>query len=575
MPSPMPMDFNPSNPLIREPDTGLVLPPWAPPQVRQQMMGMPAAQKQHIMQQQLATVRGKLGLSPSTMPTEAQYKQWLQMEFNQMKQMMSSGGHPGGHSHGGKPCGGHGGHGHDHGHSHEAHHQPQPHSHGGHSHGGKPCGGHGGGQPAGGHSHAYSPLADMDGLLQSTHPLAIPEKIDTSTSDVDEESGLVFPKFVPAAERQQILSMSVQRRKALRRHQVISIRASEGSLKGTCASPTPEDLAEPTPEQTKQWVMREWTKINLTKTKARAALKGQWGYGRRPDGNLSAYEFKDVDGKLVFYEETSSGTSLMGELKSVEDSAVPPDSKFDAAWGVALNDKKGLMWFRVIDGATIESLFVAEGAASKGFKATARRAWAGLAGAPETAEVMLSDDLTADDETGLVMPPWAPSAARAQLLALSLEEKKKVKAMQDQTIRTSLNLAADAPITKALTLEWMRKGYKELMEEQAAFGKLTPAEREAFARQKYLEQQRLVAGGQGRAASPAGTNSSSPAPQRQAEAPQTTAPEAAQSAEEADIQAQLAVINRLVMQNMQGESEENNDAPRKESSGKPMEPALD
>eukprot|EP00754_Rhynchopus_humris_P034931 Rhum_TRINITY_DN16521_c0_g1::Rhum_TRINITY_DN16521_c0_g1_i1::g.163503::m.163503 len=552
MPGMMKLEFDPNADLIRDPEVGLVLPPWAPPQMRVQMASMPVERKREIFQQQVATVKAALKLDASDVPTDEHYKEWLKIEFRNMQAMMASkggkggghnhshGGNRGGHSHNGKPCQGHGAQshgGHDHGgHSHDGAHGGHSHG-GGHSHNGVPCQGHGG-QSHGGHGHSHGGggggmgAPNIDGLLKPSVALQIPEKIDSVVAQ-DDESQLVLPKWIPAAEQAEIMSMSVQRRKALRRHQVLSIRASTGALQGTMEEPTAADLSEPSDEETKQWVMREWTKINLMKAGLAPALTGYWVYGRRADGNLSQYSFVEEAGKMWYRELTVTGDVLKGEVVAAADGPTPPESvNFKAVWAVALENDKGMMWFRPIDGATIQSLFVHEGAAAKGFKAAARRAWASLAGAPETPDILLAGDLATDPETGLVCPPWAPDVAHKQLKAMPLEARQKMKAMQDSTVRQMMRLSADAPVTLPVLKEWIIEGYKTSIQQQQKMAAMSEQQKDEFFDKKRAEQEEVL----------------------KTAAAASASVEAPKSAEEADIQSQLAAINQMVMQNMQIDS---------------------
>eukprot|EP01061_Rhynchopus_euleeides_P005720 TRINITY_DN14904_c0_g1_i1.p1 TRINITY_DN14904_c0_g1~~TRINITY_DN14904_c0_g1_i1.p1 ORF type:complete len:407 (+),score=201.01 TRINITY_DN14904_c0_g1_i1:3-1223(+) len=402
-------------------------------------------------------------------------------------------------------------------------------------------------------------MSQMDGLLRSQAPLMLPEKINTD-SFVDPASKLVVPRWVPEPEKQAILSMSQQRRKAMRRHQIISIKACLGALEGTMRSPSEADLSEPTGDQTKQWVQREWTKINLMKaaTPPAAALQGQWVYGRRTDGDLSEYEFANLEGKMRYTERTASGGTLQGAVLSADEGPTPPEeTQFRPVWCVVLDDDKGKMWFRVIDGVTIESLFVHDKTAAKGFKASARRGWSSLSGAPETADIMFADGLQADAESGLVVPPWAPEMALKQMKMLPLTERKRMKTMQDMPVRQALGLAEDAPVTAEQTKSWMMQKYTEHLQQQQQMAGMTPAQKMEFMQKQMQGQQEAMAKLKMEAGGPEA-------------APEVAAPPPPQTAEEADIQSQLAVINRMVMQNMQVE----NQSKKSEAQG-PAGPSLD
>ena len=529
IPGAIKLDYDANAPLVRDPEVGLVLPPWAPPQMRVQMAAMPVDKKRQIMRQQLATVKQALGLDPqdTSVPTDAQYKNWLKIEFDKMKQM-SAGGGAGGHSHGGQPCQGHGGQG---GHNHGGHdHGGHSHGGGGHSHGGQPCQGHGGqgghnhggyggghnhGGGGGGHSHGgvpcqghggqgghnhggapppANPMSGMDGLLRSQAPLRISEQIDTEVA-TDSDSGLALPAWIPDVERAQILAMSVQRRRAMRRHQILSIKCCNDALEGTMRKPAAADLEEPSAELTRKWVQREWTKINLMKATAppAAALVGQWVYGRRTDGDLSEYEFIKRDGKLFYCEHTASGGVLEGEvLTAAEGPSAPAHTQFTPVWSVTLGDNKGSMWFRVIDGVTIESLFVHEGAAAKGFKASSRRGWSSMSGAPETVDIIFSGELITDTESGLIVPPWAPAASLQQMKTLPLAERKRMKQMQDMPVRTKLGLKETEPVTFEQTKEWMKSAYEQHLEQQQQMAGMSSQQKMAFMQKKMAEQQSLV-----------------------------------------------------------------------------------
>jgi hypothetical protein len=100
----------------------------------------------------------------------------LQAAIAAMEHGMHGGGHGGhGHSHGGKPCTGHGNHGGQGGHGHSHGGAQQQHQQHGHSHNGKPCSGHGnhGAQGGhGGHSHAQASHGGGHGHSHGGKPCA-------------------------------------------------------------------------------------------------------------------------------------------------------------------------------------------------------------------------------------------------------------------------------------------------------------------------------------------------------------------------------------------------------------------
>ena len=551
--------FDPNGPIHKDPEVGLVVPPWAPSEMRTQMASLPREQKENIMKKQNVSVKAALGILKGTMqaptaedingtPSDSQYKQWLGMEYKNMVQMMKNGGGMpggggGGHSHGGKPCaghggggGGHGGHGHDHGgHSHggkpcQGHGGHGGHgAHGGggggggHSHGGKPCQGHGG-HGGGGHGHSHGGEAggyagagpptifnELTGILHNEVTIDIPSKVDTTyTTD---KSGLILPKWLGLREQYAFDQMSADRKRALKRHQSVVIRASNNKLTGTLNKPSDEDVQSPSEEDVKTWINREWTKINLM-TPAEPlpqALVGQWVYGRRNDGSLSSYEFREVSGEVRYFEETiGEGPPKEGVLKSgSEVLEIPKGITFRPNWFVELARGEGLLWFRKMDGVTIESLFVADGKSTKGFKAIARRGFSLLGGAPETSDIMMAD-VHMDKETGLVLPPWAPAAAREQMMTLPAKERIRIKTMQDATIRRNFNLPEDTEISLELTKKWMKSSYEQMMQTQAHISKLPPGKREEFIMEKAREQMQTMQAMSG-ATMPSGEKALNPA----------------------------------------------------------------
>eukprot|EP01063_Lacrimia_lanifica_P020010 TRINITY_DN27395_c0_g1_i1.p1 TRINITY_DN27395_c0_g1~~TRINITY_DN27395_c0_g1_i1.p1 ORF type:complete len:426 (+),score=203.96 TRINITY_DN27395_c0_g1_i1:46-1278(+) len=398
-------------------------------------------------------------------------------------------------------------------------------------------------------------MLTADGILRSMQPVEIPSKIDT-TIDIDQDSGLVLPKWMPEFEKQQLLNMSAARRKFIRRHQVLSIRASQGILEGTLAAPTEKDLSEPSDAETKQWLLREWTKMNLMKVDDPPAgsLVGQWVYGRHKDGGVSGYEISEANGSATYTERSSKGEVLTGPLVAAKDGPpVPEEYKtFKPHWYLKLNEGRGTLWFAVVDGVSLESLCVLDASTNKGFFTVARRAWATLAGAPEPLDELISVHTQRDKDTDLVIPPWAPATAAAHMLQLSLDEKKNIKAMQEQSIRKELAMAEGAPISEEDVTRWMKIGYATAIDRQQQMLAMAEGARKQMMQEKVDRVKTMVAEQQKQLAEKEKEEAKT-APSR-SELPPELVPKPA-SAEDAEMEAQLAAINAMVMENMKLEAE--------------------
>eukprot|EP00755_Sulcionema_specki_P019146 Sspe_Gene.68694::Locus_40503_Transcript_1_1_Confidence_1.000_Length_1403::g.68694::m.68694 len=392
----------------RDSETGLVYPPWLPEQVK---AGMSLEKRKMVQRQQTLTIKARLGKLKGSFEAPADsdllpdadedVRQWLKIEFEAMKAQASAGGH----SHG-------------------------PHGHGAHGHGPPPA------------MALQALMASLSNALPAPgttpQPLELPTDIDLSAPlSTDEE--IVLPPWLPNKNRETIKAMSKAQRRAFRRQQVISIRASCGTLKGSVVEPTEGDLTQPTDDETREWIATEWRRIKALQANPPEleGLLGQWAYGRRSDGAFSSYVISCEGTEFKYTEIKADGGVLRGKVRPSTDEL---EGGFTAFAVVEFEGQTGTMWLRVIDGVTIQSLFRGQGAQGEGFKANARRVFSGIAGATETPEVLLSGPIERDEESGLIIPPWADNTVREAMQKVPPVERTRIKATQDQIIRMGLKL---------------------------------------------------------------------------------------------------------------------------------------
>eukprot|EP01062_Namystynia_karyoxenos_P077229 TRINITY_DN772_c1_g2_i1.p1 TRINITY_DN772_c1_g2~~TRINITY_DN772_c1_g2_i1.p1 ORF type:complete len:723 (+),score=174.90 TRINITY_DN772_c1_g2_i1:87-2255(+) len=464
-------DADLDGPIDRDPESGLVFPPWTEPAMREKLFTIELAQRKMMAQQQAIQARKALGREgPAPVAGEAQadddtIRAWMKQELKRIRQMMAmmnSHGHSHGHSHGpgGNCTHDHGGHGHAHGAGHGGHSHGHSHGDGGnctHDHG-HSHGGGGGGAPV------------LPSLFNAIEELEIPPGDAEPNLSPGAPlrrypgGGLVLPAWLPKETLDLIAAAPEETRQRMRRDQLIGMRECARTLKGTVDEPAPEDLAEATDDEYRQWMLREWSKMMMAKD-ARpqaACLEGRWAYAKRDDGTLVCYRVQRENRDYIYSETLTREETVLLTGKVVEASSAPmkPPGHFAAQWCVALEGNRGTVWLRLADPATLQSVFQGPGAPG-GYRAVARRVWATFAVTGDVESEMVNGPLRTDPETGLLVPPWVGRAKERQMRMQPLEIRHQMKEQQDVSFRHQLQLAADAPITPEVQRQWLALALRE------------------------------------------------------------------------------------------------------------------
>eukprot|EP01065_Artemidia_motanka_P033530 TRINITY_DN40519_c0_g1_i1.p1 TRINITY_DN40519_c0_g1~~TRINITY_DN40519_c0_g1_i1.p1 ORF type:complete len:733 (+),score=171.14 TRINITY_DN40519_c0_g1_i1:82-2199(+) len=453
-------DADLDKPLKKCPDTGLTLPPWTPAVMREKIFQLPLEQRKQICDQQAVRARTSLGLPEGSVVDDEVLRRWMKQEtvkMKQMKEMLARGGPMGGHGHDHS----HGGHGHDHGHGHGGHggHGHDHGGHGGHSHGGVPCQGHGHG---GGPGHAQG--SDDNFAMPSVFNLISALEIPPGGGDPDlsaplkRHNGIVLAPWLPPSIISTITGASEAQQARVKKDQIVAVIECAGG-----ESNLDDPAWEPSEEQYRKWMLREWAKMKMSKSQKppSACLEGRWVYGRRPDGELSHYHIRRSGSAYDFREAVHGDSSeLRGTVTDASESKISPPGNFAAQWKVELADGKGVVWIRLNDPATIHSVFQGPNARG-GFRAVARRGWSTFAVTGDAEEEVLSGQLDRDKETGLLIPSWTPARDRERMQAMDPEARRILRKQQDAVIRQALGLKPDEPVTEELQVKWLRGMMKE------------------------------------------------------------------------------------------------------------------
>lgn len=277
------------------------------------------------------------------------------------------------------------------------------------------------------------------------------------------ERGVVLPPWLPQSIEDRLIAASDEECERLCAAQHAAVRRSVGA----------EGEGAPAEEQYRRWAQREWQKLRLASSDAPAALclEGEWAYGRRPDGTVSSYWIqRQPSGAYDYVEAKTGGGELRGtvvDAASVAPKLKPPGT-FEARWLTDLGEGNGMVWLRLHDPGTLQSVFQGPGAPG-GFRAVSRRMWATVAVTGDAEEELLTGPLARCEESGIIIPPWTPKEAADKMMQQPVERRKFFKTQQDMVLRQALGLSQDEPVTEELQRKWLRAALRESKRRPVSF----------------------------------------------------------------------------------------------------------